>query len=114
MRLVDPATRPRGSRRRRLRLAPSGACGCCAQPSPKPFFVVSTRNALVLQTLVVLVDLAPDELAAVHGRHLSRGAAAHEWVKHDVAGAATGEDTRDRKSTRLNSSHQLISYAVFC
>src|SRR5258708_25666833 len=25
-----------------------------------------------------------------------------------------GEDRRDRKSTRLNSSHQIISYAVFC
>src|SRR5207244_12594282 len=24
------------------------------------------------------------------------------------------ETTRDRKSTRLNSSHQIISYAVFC
>src|SRR5258708_22262523 len=23
-------------------------------------------------------------------------------------------DARDRKSTRLNSSHQIISYAVFC
>src|SRR5207244_7485563 len=23
-------------------------------------------------------------------------------------------DPRDRKSTRLNSSHQIISYAVFC
>src|SRR5947208_6622637 len=23
-------------------------------------------------------------------------------------------DLRDRKSTRLNSSHQIISYAVFC
>src|SRR5258708_18312642 len=36
--------------------------------------------------------------------------------------AATGSDAhaaselgrRDRKSTRLNSSHQIISYAVFC
>src|SRR5574341_2199351 len=28
--------------------------------------------------------------------------------------AWTGETTPDRKSTRLNSSHQLISYAVFC
>src|SRR5258708_19850954 len=28
---------------------------------------------------------------------------------------ATARDTkRDRKSTRLNSSHQIISYAVFC
>src|SRR5258708_11608860 len=24
------------------------------------------------------------------------------------------DDLRDRKSTRLNSSHQIISYAVFC
>src|SRR2546426_8943851 len=25
-----------------------------------------------------------------------------------------GQDQRDRKSTRLNSSHLVISYAVFC
>src|SRR5438552_18018528 len=25
-----------------------------------------------------------------------------------------GRDGKDRKSTRLNSSHQIISYAVFC
>src|SRR5207244_12335902 len=25
-----------------------------------------------------------------------------------------GQEWRDRKSTRLNSSHQIISYAVFC
>src|SRR5258708_24171250 len=33
------------------------------------------------------------------------------------AGAVAGDDQkvrRDRKSTRLNSSHQIISYAVFC
>src|SRR5258708_29997020 len=28
--------------------------------------------------------------------------------------AAAQVDTPDRKSTRLNSSHQIISYAVFC
>src|SRR5258708_39655518 len=27
---------------------------------------------------------------------------------------AAAIDARDRKSTRLNSSHQIISYAVFC
>src|SRR5437867_7135107 len=27
---------------------------------------------------------------------------------------ASGPDGRDRKSTRLNSSHRTISYAVFC
>ena len=32
------------------------------------------------------------------------------------SGAARGEAqaARDRKSTRLNSSHTVISYAVFC
>src|SRR2546430_11313360 len=29
-------------------------------------------------------------------------------------GAATDTQTLDRKSTRLNSSHSQISYAVFC
>src|SRR5256885_3522743 len=28
--------------------------------------------------------------------------------------SAAGSSTRDRKSTRLNSSHLVISYAVFC
>src|SRR2546430_6353220 len=33
----------------------------------------------------------------------------------DDAGAARGgSEARDRKSTRLNSSHSQISYAVFC
>src|SRR5256885_11751600 len=29
-------------------------------------------------------------------------------------GRVTAPDIRDRKSTRLNSSHLVISYAVFC
>src|SRR5947208_11979293 len=31
-----------------------------------------------------------------------------------AAMSVNGEGRRDRKSTRLNSSHQIISYAVFC
>src|SRR5258708_15551550 len=31
-----------------------------------------------------------------------------------VGGVQHADDVRDRKSTRLNSSHQIISYAVFC
>src|SRR5258708_37665070 len=31
-----------------------------------------------------------------------------------VHSARAGELSQDRKSTRLNSSHQIISYAVFC
>src|SRR2546430_12384221 len=32
----------------------------------------------------------------------------------DLPAAAPPEDQLDRKSTRLNSSHSQISYAVFC
>src|SRR2546426_2229155 len=31
-----------------------------------------------------------------------------------IAAGAHGDGRRDRKSTRLNSSHLVISYAVFC
>src|SRR5437867_6440738 len=31
-----------------------------------------------------------------------------------AAGGGGGADVQDRKSTRLNSSHRTISYAVFC
>src|SRR5947208_6783011 len=33
------------------------------------------------------------------------------WIQ--IAAGASG-NLKDRKSTRLNSSHQIISYAVFC
>src|SRR5690625_5657192 len=36
-----------------------------------------------------------------------------DGVAADRAGS-TGDRDRDRKSTRLNSSHVAISYAVFC
>src|SRR3712207_8496516 len=43
----------------------------------------------------------------------------HTLTSHDASGIAParpedGHARRDRKSTRLNSSHANISYAVFC
>src|SRR2546429_6807139 len=35
-------------------------------------------------------------------------------TRPDGARPGAGRDRRDRKSTRLNSSHGYISYAVFC
>src|SRR3712207_8548791 len=54
-----------------------------------------------------------DETAGRHARH---GVVA-ALPGHDTIGecaAALVLDRRDRKSTRLNSSHANISYAVFC
>src|SRR2546427_9332488 len=47
-------------------------------------------------------DLAPLELHALAHR------------RDDPERGAIGAAQRDRKSTRLNSSHSQISYAVFC
>src|SRR5256885_9373563 len=41
-------------------------------------------------------------------RHFARGHHAHQHVVHGLL------EGGDRKSTRLNSSHLVISYAVFC
>src|SRR5947208_12730369 len=35
-------------------------------------------------------------------------------VLADLLPRGVGDNLEDRKSTRLNSSHQIISYAVFC
>src|SRR3712207_6909980 len=47
--------------------------------------------------------------AAVHGAHL-----AIPGLQVRVEERVPGHDRQDRKSTRLNSSHANISYAVFC
>src|SRR5437868_11093221 len=58
---------------------------------------------------------------AAEGRALTgvgRGEAGIDWPGFAAVGgadgAAPGLGARDRKSTRLNSSHVSISYAVFC
>src|SRR2546427_4920122 len=61
-------------------------------------------------------------LEAGSGIYLPSGAEIHGHISHvepaGVAGRAklwlTFDEIQDRKSTRLNSSHSQISYAVFC
>src|SRR3712207_8811579 len=56
----------------------------------------------------LVVDLVVDlELAGVHDPH--RQAGVYGVVEEDCV-----DRFADRKSTRLNSSHANISYAVFC
>src|SRR5258705_7744723 len=48
-------------------------------------------------------------------RHERRAAMTEiDNLRRGLAGIATEVDAADRKSTRLNSSHLGISYAVFC
>src|SRR5258708_31925586 len=53
--------------------------------------------------------VAPIELFADHRNFRRRGV-----ERPMVFAAALDLELLDRKSTRLNSSHQIISYAVFC
>src|SRR2546422_6692334 len=54
-----------------------------------------------------------DQLAAL-GRAALVHEAEPEVLDRGIEGEAEEEDLQDRKSTRLNSSHGYISYAVFC
>src|SRR5258708_27307622 len=61
--------------------------------------------------------LASPELPARGELALRRCVSAGEALPEDIGKrweARTGTEILDRKSTRLNSSHQIISYAVFC
>src|SRR5690606_6500292 len=60
-------------------------------------------------------DFEPTELFH-HGSHFSRGNTHHVHLRNgQLQGLfAPASPFQDRKSTRLNSSHVKISYAVFC
>src|SRR5258708_28927168 len=67
-----------------------------------------------LRQAVLRHDRQPAALALAE-RHIGR----HHRDRRVGAGRGGGANTTiavvaDRKSTRLNSSHQIISYAVFC
>src|SRR5258708_11824678 len=55
-------------------------------------------------------------VGAFYGCHITRPPARYGFVdsRNNVALERLAEILGDPKSTRLNSSHQIISYAVFC
>src|SRR3712207_7484184 len=79
-------------------------------------YTLSLHDALPIYRVVVdrmqlrddAIELIPD-LAALRPRH-----ARQRLIPQHSALDVVHEIERDRKSTRLNSSHANISYAVFC
>src|SRR3712207_6926239 len=74
------------------------------------------RSRWYLETLAALLEAADDYGAGSRGEHVNL-----EFVSANPTGPITIASARhaaygdsDRKSTRLNSSHANISYAVFC
>src|SRR5688572_31694949 len=93
---------------------------CYTDPAPTEVYTLSLHDAL---PIFRGRQRAPVDLAAGGERQLGEW---HDHVGHHRRGQRPGErgaqrarigaGTRggDRKSTRLNSSHSQISYAVFC
>src|SRR5688572_31157510 len=61
-------------------------------------------------------DAQPRRDAREHGSHSDPvdGCTVRRAAHRDHDGPRVGDHAADRKSTRLNSSHSQISYAVFC
>src|SRR5699024_12802488 len=81
-------------------------------------FAVDLRNGTGLNTALEGVDTVVHCASAPTGGDITSAtqlirAARAAQVGH-LGGTCCTDQLRDRKSTRLNSSHVSISYAVFC
>src|SRR5437867_5702341 len=75
-------------------------------PPPTDLYTLSLHDALpILPVAHPHVDGKPRAEPPPHGSGLRLG---------ELANRRAAADAGDRKSTRLNSSHRTISYAVFC
>src|SRR5438552_6077430 len=71
-------------------------------PAPTEIYTLSLHDAL------------PISRSAIAGEPISSGASRRRVPLAMKSRHGWEVDFIDRKSTRLNSSHQIISYAVFC
>src|SRR5690606_29716452 len=109
------------ARRRRCAAARGGAGGTDVAASPAPGVpcdwrpsAVSVPRVSLMSAYSALLGGGLDVLDDVGGRALA-GHEVHHGDVHGVADVlAVHGVEEDRKSTRLNSSHVKISYAVFC
>src|SRR3712207_7209390 len=78
------------------------------------------RSTLFPYTTLFRSDLATEDLLAIRHEiqvlidHVGADREPGRARSDELLAAAEGLLQRDRKSTRLNSSHANISYAVFC
>src|SRR5215204_1510193 len=73
-----------------------------------------TRQALFNFPKINLVDTLEHRCADQHQHRRSRIERHHRGERRQKEARQKAKRGEDRKSTRLNSSHTVISYAVFC
>src|SRR2546426_8560755 len=94
--------------------SPGSTSGSEVAKNRMPRIVASTRSGY---TLTVMAPCAPRAAESTDGVVSQATNSASSHTLPDAPPAVPGvrpRITRDRKSTRLNSSHLVISYAVFC
>src|SRR5438034_6534034 len=90
------------------------------RPPRSTLFPYTTLSDLNMNASIAqcryLLSLAEPILAGLDDSHCALepqpGTKTAGWLVGHLA--VSGDFARDRKSTRLNSSHTVISYAVFC
>src|SRR5207249_9486689 len=91
--------------------------------SPSALSTLSLHDALPIcpgdgpPDVSAIVGCGPEQSTGHDRIRVLRTDAARRFRSHPHRGGGRprhGPDRRDRKSTRLNSSHDSISYAVFC
>src|SRR5690554_7260137 len=83
------------------------------RPLPSPFFVIATQNHIEQGGTFPLPESQLDRFLMRLQLGYPDPKAERELLEGEDRRAITGR-LQDRKSTRLNSSHVRISYAVFC
>src|SRR5699024_12868462 len=98
-------------------LSPAYVCLFFTAPAPTDTYTLSLHDALPIWTLpknaaavksIVSTNFAA-KVAESYGVDMINVLTGFKWIADQIHQYET-----DRKSTRLNSSHVSISYAVFC
>src|SRR5690348_17973434 len=86
---------------------------CCTATATTEIYTLSLHDALpIWRRRLTLTKEAKSEIFSKHGIHETDTGSTQVQVA--MLTKRINDLTEDRKSTRLNSSHPSISYAVFC
>src|SRR5437762_6741027 len=84
-----------------------------AQKYGIPHWTTSFEDALARPGLEAVILTSPTQVHAQQAIQCMR-AGKHVEIEIPISDSLADAERIDRKSTRLNSSHRCISYAVFC
>src|SRR5207245_9978829 len=84
--------------------------------TPSMLYTLSLHDALPIWSMILMTSSAFASTWRLYMRYTHRSAYFGAWAVADAGSTRLTPRAvrRDRKSTRLNSSHGSISYAVFC